>query len=134
MNVGSAIIGGRWRAMMCQRRRVKMKQKGVSKLYDQRRHLRVSRGLTRLKPAPTSRRRLWSQLCRSMKTGSAYVLSKPFANPPHTSPAQTLRNTCQQAFPISIPPAHWPHRLKSRPYTVLRSHGDPSSVGHKFAT
>jgi len=75
-----------------------------------------------------------SALCIKPEGSKTYVLSSPFAKPPHTSPAHTLRNTCQQAFPISIPPAQCPHLLNSLPYIVSCSQGDPSSVGHRFAT
>lgn len=134
MDIRSTVIGGRWRTMMSQGRRVQVKQKGVSEL-EMSGGAGVRSRLTRLKPAPTSRRRLWCQrYALESEQSQAYVLSSPFAKPPHTSPAHTLRNTCQQAFPISIPPAQCPHLLNSLPYIVSCSQGDPSSVGHRFAT
>ena len=63
-----------------------------------------------------------------------YTLSSPFARPPQTSPAHTLRKTCQQTVSIGIPPAHLPKLETTLPVVVPCSQRELSSVGQKSAT
>ena len=121
--------------MMCQRRRIQVEQERVAELgislrpyYSLGANAHKIESRAWVSSPPT----LSAAPC-SM-TSQTYTLSRPFAKPPHTSPAQTLRKTCQQAFSIDIPPAHLPKLVTILPVVVPRNHCEFSSVGQKLAT
>lgn len=59
MHIWSTMVGGRWRRVVGKRRRVEVKEEGVAKLTVSCGYTTASDiALTRLKPAPASRRRL----------------------------------------------------------------------------
>jgi hypothetical protein len=105
---------------MRKRRRIKVEQKGVTKLRTER-GKRLGKSM---KPrdvelvgeetyeievcahvsAPTVRRSAEAEgLYRQ-----TYSLSRPLASPLQTRPQQTLMNTCQHTWPISISPTQCP--------------------------
>jgi hypothetical protein len=63
-----------------------------------------------------------------------HPLSRPFAKPEQTKPQQTLKKTCQQAFCISIPPAHSPNETTTLPSRFPLKKAESVSTGQRLDT